>query len=1009
MTSFDRSTHSSLGLIPLAPERLHGREHATAQILEALGRVREGGGELILISGPAGIGKSALAESLQKPVQAGGGVFARGWFDPMQRAPYAALRRGIGHAIAQLLDGDTEGADVGPTIAAALGDGAGVIAEIVPQITALIGDVPSPAPVSPAEEQNRFRLMIERVLGALARDASPLVVLLDDLQWADESSIDLLSELVARGGLDGVLLLGAVRVEGKNERHPLLQLVGPSEDGCLPVMRIALEPLDSRASAALVADALGLPEDRVVPLADAARDAAKGIPLELLRFLGVLHDGGVLRREEDGGWTWDMERTEVLALERGAAALLENVMRRLPAPTVEALEVAACLAGEFSAEFLAAGQGARPTDAVIALAPALDKSILRPVSGPTSLGVAPTGEHASLSYRFVHDRIRDAIYQRIPPADRGRTHLEIARRLMSTLRIQPATRLLFDAAEQLQRATELGALGGDRPAVARLYAQAGRAANRTAAWSQGVSYLEAGLKALGDPPQDPALNGPIHLLLAEAYPMCGRLEDGERSLTEAEATAPDLSASVEIARRRTRILTHANRYEDAVRAGLAGLALVAEELPPLDDIEAWSGPTQREVVRMAELMSDIGLDQLLDRPPMTDERSSHELALLSALMAPAYLYPHVLGWTVTRMVNLCLEWGNGDQAPIAYAMQGFLCCVGGDVEVGQSLGRVAMDLVERHEHRALAAPVIHLYVNYVDHFVHPLRDGIPLGLAAIDKALEHGLFDYAGWLAMNAVNNSFCCGEPLPGLVERTVSLFRMAKGTARYEDAATFVEGMLHVVASLAGRTDLVRQIERSGSSAAVAAERLTHYPVASVVLTTSRLLAACLMGELEAARPLAATVRGGLAAAMGMPTHTDFAICESLLLSDEYGNAEPDRRAEIEGQLEQHREQLEIVASHCPANFRHKQWLVTAELAALRGENADRSFERAARDAASAGAHHAEALAWERCTVHRRQRGENGAADDSLVLAFRAYRRWGAKAKLAQLRTLASGAGDG
>ncbi|MDP7111692.1 MAG: AAA family ATPase, partial [Myxococcota bacterium] len=308
------------GLLPLVPHRLHGREEERRSIRSAFERVRRGAAEVMLLTGPAGIGKSALAEEFGRSVGERGAVFARGWFDPFHSTPLSGFRHALGQALAAHMERPAANrAALRELLHNRLGDGVGVIAQLVSGLEQVVGALPEPPPAPASDEQNRFRLLMGRFTSALASADRPLVLLLDDLQWAEPSSVELLSELVRTHSIDHTLILGGFRCERDGEDHPLLRLAAdPPADG-MPLRRITLDTLDRSSSRSLVADALQSDSATVAPLSDAVSRATGGNPLALLRFLGVLRDQAVLR-DGDGtsGWAWDMQQVEQQALGRGS-------------------------------------------------------------------------------------------------------------------------------------------------------------------------------------------------------------------------------------------------------------------------------------------------------------------------------------------------------------------------------------------------------------------------------------------------------------------------------------------------------------------------------------------------------------------------------------------------------------------------------------------------------------------------------------------------------------------
>ena len=254
---------------------------------------------------------------------------------------------------------------------------------------------------------------------------------------------------------------------------------------------------------------------------------------------------------------------------------------------------------------------------------------------------------------------------------------------------------------------------------------------------------------------------------------------------------------------------------------------------------------------------------------------------------------------------------------------------------------------------------------------------------------------------MNAAMSQTLCGVALPRLVDRTVDLYRMARDIARYQDAATFIAGVLHTTAHLAGRIDVTRQLESQGATPAALVEGLAHYPVAAMNLHLVQLVAALIEGRTSDTRRHASAFRAGIGAVMGMHQTTEFALYESLLLADECAGAGEEERADIVPRIEAHRDALRAWSADCPPNHEHKRMLVDAELSVLAGGDPTPAYAEAAGACADRGYTHLEALSWERCAARCRDRGDAGGADIALEKAVEAYHRWGALTKVDALRS--------
>jgi len=245
-------------LVPRTPRRRHGRDHALGELLAAFDAVTRGGSEYVFLSGEAGVGKTSLVNELQRPVALRGGRFVRGKCEQFQRdrpllAPVQALRQ-----LLTLLAGESEETlrELRPRLAAGLGPDAGALVELLPELPLLAGELPPAAPLDPREAQRRLTELLARFLGLVASPAHPLVLVLDDLQWADRPSLDFLTALIGDTDLDGVLLAGLFRGDELDAAPGLRSLAEK-----LPSAVLHLENLPPEALSSMVGEMLGVRAD----------------------------------------------------------------------------------------------------------------------------------------------------------------------------------------------------------------------------------------------------------------------------------------------------------------------------------------------------------------------------------------------------------------------------------------------------------------------------------------------------------------------------------------------------------------------------------------------------------------------------------------------------------------------------------------------------------------------------------------------------------------------------
>jgi PAS domain S-box-containing protein len=970
---------------------LHGRVAEVRRIWEAFHRAQRGGLAVVLVEGPAGIGKTRLLESLAGPMRIEGARFARSCWLRGRAAPFEGLLGALDEVVQDLCGlPEAELVALERRLEQEAGGGLGLLTGLLPGLELITGPRPPPPPMAPQEAQQRFVLMLHRAVRCFAVSSNPLVLFLDDLQWAEPSSLDLLRGLVETFDGPGLLLVFGLRTGGEGPalgaEDLVARLVPPSVD----FVRLAVGPLDEAELGTMLGSLLHREPKQVAELGDLVAQRTGGNPWAVHRLLVRLQAFGALRLEDDR-WHWELDRI-VAALDSPVAApACAEPLATLPGGTRDLLELAACLGGALDAELLGLAGNLGLEELEDLLEPALRAGLLLDPRGD-SVG----GRGAPPRWRFVEQRVQQDIYEALEDKRRHRLHRRITRRLNRAWRARGQVKVLLAVTDQLQRLDPAGDNANARAARAELFLEAGKHAIMAARWSRAHRHLEAAL-AVMPPSFGPAWELELRRLLAQALQALGRFDQADEQLVLVASLAQLPGQCVALAVQRTGMLVHAARYQDAVEEGLRGLEGLGLDLPGPDRVEAWRGLLGQEIARQEVLLAGREPRSLVSSLPMDDPGAAHELALLAALAPPAYVVPTLMPWVYTRMANLCLEHGFGDQAPLAFAYQGLLCCAGGQVRRGVAFADLALALEEQLPDRRLYGPVMHLYVNFIAHWGGLIDDSLERSLRAMNVAAQHGQFDYAGWLAMNAALNLLYVGAPLDGALERCVGLLRNTRSILRYDDAATVIAAVVRVMATTSGRGDLLAELDLAELSLDDLAGRLEHYRVARAHVYLVGLMQAVQVQDWATARRCADALEPDMGEAAGLGGLVERALYEVVLICQEQRDMDASQRSAAMARAAGHLEDLERWAAGNPMGYGPRRDLVAAEIMAMRGDAAAGPRYMQALEGAAALPNHAlEALAARRASRYHEAQQRPRMARLFVDAARSAFGRWGGRSDL-------------
>src|ERR1700678_450473 len=515
------------------PERLYGRAHEIDTLLASFDRVvASGAPELVLVSGYSGIGKSSVVNELHALLVQPRGLFASGKFDQYQRdIPYAILAQAFQSLIRPLLGkGEAELRNWRDALCEALGPNGLLMVDLVPELKLVIGEQLPVPELPPQDAQRRFQLVFRRFIGVFARPEHPLALFLDDLQWLDAATLDLMEDLLTRPDVQSLLLIGAYRDNEGSATHPLMRKLEAIRQAGAIVQDIVLAPLAGEDVRRLVADSLHSEPDRLTPLAQLVHDKTAGNPFFVIQFISTLAEEGLLTFDHGAArWSWDLDRIHAKGYTDNVVDLMIGKLNRLPVETQSALQQLACL-----------GNAARITTLAIVCGTS-EKEVHSHLWEAVRLELVTCQEGI---YKFIHDRILEAAYSLIADCSRAESHLKIGRLLAA--RIPPESRgeAIFEIANQFNRGAALITSRDEREHLAELNLMAAKRAKASTAHASALKYLTAGAALLPEDSWDRLheLAFWIELNRAECEFLTGELAAAEERLAR---LAPHAANTVE--------------------------------------------------------------------------------------------------------------------------------------------------------------------------------------------------------------------------------------------------------------------------------------------------------------------------------------------------------------------------------------------------------------------------------------------------------------------------------
>jgi predicted ATPase/serine phosphatase RsbU (regulator of sigma subunit)/tRNA A-37 threonylcarbamoyl transferase component Bud32 len=995
--------------------RLVGRRRELETLMAAYDRVSRGGKELMLIAGPAGVGKTALVMEAGKEFARREGLFLQGQFNtPDRSVPFAAFVTAFKGLVRQLLTENRQRlARWRDRILAALGSNGQILLELLPEAVAIIGNQPPAVALEPAAAQRRIKAVMRNFIRIFCRPEHPLVLFLDFLNQADSDSLDLMKSLRTDEQIDFLFLIGALRDDQVEAGHPLHQLRQDLKSSDSPAAQLTLANLSAQHVALITAETLNCQPQTVEPLAHVLTDKTHGNPFFLNEFLNLLYSDNLLYFDDSQRrWQWDIGGIQSRMITDNVVDLLAGKLQRLSPESREVISRAAAIGIVFDLQTLAAAWGKSREQTAAALQAVQAEGLILPLgdacidqcqhSGMQRLLDAPADLLVNCQFQFSHDGIHQAAYELIPADARVMVHHQIGSRLQESAAPDDNPDRIFMVIDQLNAGRDLLAGDAQRVKLAELNLTAGNRAKTNAIFTAALGYFKTGLDLLGqncwDDAYDLALG--LHTQAAEMSYLCSHddemetliqvvLEHARSPLDQAPAYGVKIQA-----------LNARNRWAEAADEALEILGKLGLDLPTTP------GKLQVEMslLKTKFLLTGKSFVDLAQLPPMTDPYKTAIMQIaITANAALITIYPDLYPILANEMIRLTVQHGSGPGSATAYLNYGMLLGSRGDMESGYQFGQLAMGLLEQPGAELSRLPSRFAFNWVMRHWKEHLRKTLAPILEINQSAREMGDPFYIAYSSAYYIVHMFYGGLDLPSIAQAASEHASIVKATG-VDAAYHFLQLYRQVVSNLTDSpVDPGRLAgEFYDEDAMLAIDTEADNKGRDFGLYNCKLLLCLLYRQYDRAVKNADRVLQVMEGAASMGSSVPPFYCwDALARLGAYPEAAADERKLILKQGQTSQEKLRVLAQQSPVNYRHKYDLVNAERHRVLGRDSEAMalFDRAIQRARQSEYLFDVALANEMAARFYLDKNRVSIARSYMTEARYGYLSWGAAAKVRDL----------
>jgi PAS domain S-box-containing protein len=763
------------------PQKLYGRDNEFQILMESFDRVREGASELFIIWGALGMGKSAIVHEFCSYIKKKHGYFTFGKFEQFQNdIPYSAIIQSLGNFINQLLmESSNKLEGWKQSILKAVGNNGQVIIDVIPALELIIGKQPTVSQLGAVENQNRFNFVFKNFIQIIATAIHPFVIFIDDLQWADSSSLNFLKMIITNKSNKHLLVVGAYRDNDTSFLYPITSWAAEMIQDKTITNTINLKELQKKDVQLLLEDTLvSLDQDLMEfqELADCIWNKTQGNPFFVKQFLRSLYDFGYLWFDYRlSTWRFNTEEIKKMNITENVIDLLNSKIKTLNPKAILWLKYAACIGNQFNLQTLAL-VGDNPAEIILhSLGEAVEIGLIYVDKSEFQQQV-----QGYIKFKFVHDRIQQAVYSMISEDEKYVIHLQLGQLYLKNCSDLNNSEQLFEIVRQLNAGSSIIIDEAKKVKLAELNLKAGIMAKKSSAYSSSYAYFNKGIKLLSNNTWKDYydLTLQLHSDITEASYLINKYDEMDEFAETVLTNGKTLIDKIKVYRTKIEACKTQLNLKKAMKISASVLKALEIDIP--------SKPKSCDLEKAFNItwkaLSEIQIKELINLPLMKDPEKLAAMEILLSSTSVALQLDHKLGNIIMcKMMELIIRYGNTPFAPAVYSYYtSVLCSHINDIELKEKLDKyielayrlvkISNNLVENPKMKQYKSLVMDTGNVLVMHWKEHIRETLKPCIEGYWSGVENGSFEYAGYCIFVYSKNTFYSGRNL-NLVEKEIDI----------------------------------------------------------------------------------------------------------------------------------------------------------------------------------------------------------------------------------------------
>ncbi len=977
------------------PQKIYGRKIEFNTLVKTYKRIiSRATGEIMFITGSSGIGKSALVKELKSHVlKSMKGYFISGKFDQMKRnIPYEPLIQALDELIKIILSESKDQISIWrKNLLNILGPNGQVVIDVNPNLELIIGKQPEIPELGPVESQNRFNFVLGNLIQTIATKEHPLILFLDDLQWADPSSLKMI-EVFMSIETKHLFILGTFRDNEVSETHPLSMTIEKIKNFGGIVNKIGLGPLERSHINQLLCDTMACDPEHSTELARICVKKTRGNPFFLDQFIKSLYHQNLIAFDSvQENWKWDIEKISKKQITENVIEYMAKEIDKLSSSAKSVLTLAACIGNEFDLNILTAVNKKSAEKTFEQLQEPLQKEL-----------IVLSKNRQETTFTFPHDRIHQAVYMLLDKEQKTKTHLQIGRLLLKRIQDDQLEEHIFDIVYQLNLGPELIKSPNEKEALIKLNLRAANKAKTSAAFGPAFNYLTAGMALLEtdcwESQYELALG--LHETAAEIAYLNGDFDKTYRLADTVIKKAINPMETVVVYEAKLRAYAMENNLPDSIETGLIILKKLGVNFPKKStDLHIIIDVLKTKLALIGKQPEDV-----LKLPEASDLKTLAIMRILKFLGISAYLSdPKLAILLCLKGFSMTIKHGHIPEAPNC-DLYGLVLCLLGDINTGYRYGQTSLDLINKLNTKVSEPHVLLNFNSLIRHWKEHLKEALSPLLSAYQKSLETGNLEFAGYSSLMYCINSYFCGKHLETL-ESEIKKYGHFMGQIRQDTTLQYNQIFHQTILNLMGEnenpTHLIGEQYDEEKMLPIHIEAKDESALFDIHF--HKLVLCYLFEEHHMAIDNAGMAEKYLEVVLAQPETPLFHLYDSLTRLAIFPEATKLEQKKILRKVGKNQKKMKKWAHHAPMNCLHKYYLVEAEQYRIGGKKTDAMdyYDRAIASAKENEYIQEEALANELSAKFYLAQNKNTIAGAYMQKAYDCYLKWGAHAKVKHLET--------